>query len=378
MTKFSHAGAMPTRLASPGAATTPVNQPFMAPVVSDTIAQLEYENQQMKVAYQGLRARVEKLSQADVRDSQGGFGFGVLGGLMASVGLAATIGVAASRKYFGQQDTESSGEIALIPQRAGPILMAARPKPKAKTKAKAKAKKAPARKAPARKSADGAALTELKATADELFPPLGYWDPLKLAEQDFWGQGNEATIGFLRHAEIKHGRVAMAGFIGYLVHENGIRWTFPLTLDGADYSAYEGLSAPAVWDAIPFAAKAQIILVIGLFEAYGESSDKLEAGGEAHYMRGGKPGFYPSFNLVGYPLSLYDPFGFNDERDEEWKAKRRNMEINNGRLAMIGLFSLLAEARVPGSAMPAFGIKPYDGNIMAPFSDGPMGVLPFF
>ena len=45
-----------------------------------------------------------------------------------------------------------------------------------------------------------------------------YWDLLKVSEQDFWGAGNDATICFLRYAEIKHGRVAKAGFVVYYVH----------------------------------------------------------------------------------------------------------------------------------------------------------------
>merc|ERR1719217_285261 len=168
------------------------------------------------------------------------------------------------------------------------------------------------------------ALDELIELAESTPGPVQYWDPLKLSEKEFWGQSNDATIGFLRHAEIKHGRVAMAGFVGYCIHENGIRWPFPLSSSLPDYSSFEGLSAPDVWDATPLAARLQIIAAIGFFEFWGEWLKVLEADGMVHYMKGGQPGQFPAFTF--YPLSLFDPFGFTADLSEEEKAVKRLRE----------------------------------------------------
>jgi len=226
---------------------------------------------------------------------------------------------------------------------------------------------------------------DLKALAVKLNPTVGYYDPLNLAEAQFWDQPNEATIGFLRHAEIKHGRVAMAGFVGFCVHANGIH--FPWKIPGDELCA-EGVSPPLLWQGIPDEAKWQILLTIGLFEIYSESAMAKGPGMGGHYMRGGKPGFFPPFKAPkgeGYkgiptdeegnallphpvPLNLYDPFGFNKNKSDEWKAQKLNIEINNGRLAMLGLMSLLSEGAVPGSVPALKGLIPASGeiNVMSP------------
>jgi len=216
---------------------------------------------------------------------------------------------------------------------------------------------------------------ELKELAAQQNPVLGYYDPIGLADLDLWGQGEEASIAWLRHAEIKHGRVAMAAFVGFIAAANYETIGAPFA-SGMYPALPSGLTAPEVWDSIPFLAKLQIIGAIGVFEHISEDKNFLAADGKTHYMRGGTPGYMPTFtaNVHPVPLNLWDPFGFTKGLSAEDKAKKLNMEVNNGRLAMIGIFGFVSESCVPGSVPALKGVIPYyAGDIMQPFNPaGPM------
>jgi len=218
----------------------------------------------------------------------------------------------------------------------------------------------------------------LEALAKELNPKVGFYDPLGIVKKAKEDNAEMATLGWYRHAEIKHGRVAMAAFVGFIVQSNGIYFPWALTggdspISFADISAAGGPGDQ--WDALPTAAKVQILVFVGLLEFWSELTPMLEKGGEKHYVYGGKPGYFPSFqplrdDLGQPPLDLWDPFGFTKKMPAERKEKALRAEINNGRLAMIGIFGFISASK--GLMVPGLdsieGIKPYAGEYMAPFA----------
>ena len=164
----------------------------------------------------------------------------------------------------------------------------------------------------------------------------------------------------------------------FIVQSNGI--CFPWALTGGDnpimHSDILAAGGPGdQWDALPTAAKMQILTFVGLLELYSETTGQGYVGTEKHYVLGGKPGYFPSFqplrdSLGQPPLDLFDPFGFTKKLTDEQKARKLNIEINNGRLAQIGIFGFISASKglyVPGMDTIA-GIKPYAGEYMAPFS----------
>ena len=203
---------------------------------------------------------------------------------------------------------------------------------------------------------------DLEALAKQCNPAVGFWDPLGCLNFDFWKLGQEGTIGYLRHAEIKHGRVAMAGFLGYWAQStpfiSGPHNNLP-------YRGYEpGLTPPEQWDAIPLIGKVQIITFVGMLESYGELLPQ-------HYTKGGVPGYYPPIKGARPEilLNLWDPFNFMARMTPEAKQAGLVKEINNGRLAMLGIFSLISEQKVPGAVPFLSGKIPTlpDMEIMGPF-----------
>jgi len=159
------------------------------------------------------------------------------------------------------------------------------------------------------------------------------WDPLGLAEL-----GGDETIAWFRHAEVKHGRVAMAAFVGWTaVAGAGIRFPGELA-HGVEFSSLSNRGLEA-WDAVPGWGKSQMLLFAGLLEFHDELFYSRRG---THYMRGGIPGK----NMVP---GLYDPFNLSSRKSEAELARGRDVEIKNGRLAMIGIAGVYFANVIDGS-----------------------------
>mmetsp|Transcript_4508 Transcript_4508/g.13347 ORF Transcript_4508/g.13347 Transcript_4508/m.13347 type:complete len:263 (+) Transcript_4508:62-850(+) len=219
-------------------------------------------------------------------------------------------------------------------------------------------------------------IADLKQLQEDLPGPPGYWDPLDLAGSTILAQYGvdtvEANIGWFRHAEIKHGRIAMAGFLGFIAQCTDLVSGEHATPPYRGFVA--GVTPQEQWDNIPLIGKLQILVFVGMLESYGEGAGSPE--GYVHYTKGGKPGYYPPIQgRVGGQIlfDLWDPFkipGGPSTQSAEAKARGLKCEILNGRAAMLGLMGFLSESSIPGSVpflSKIEGFPRYAGNVMAPF-----------
>lgn len=164
-----------------------------------------------------------------------------------------------------------------------------------------------------------------------LVAQLGVFDPLGLI-----ADGNQERFDTLREYELKHGRVAMLAVTGYLTTAAGIR--FPGAEDIPDGLA----SFPAL---LQSQDGMNVLFQMVAFFTVAEIVNR-----EAVWVDGVKaefPGDYRNGAL---------DFGW-DKFDEATKFKKRTVEINNGRAAMMGIWGLvihemMGEPILPGGYLP--------------------------
>ena len=153
--------------------------------------------------------------------------------------------------------------------------------------------------------------------------PMGFFDPLGFAEK-----ADEKTLKRYREAEVTHGRVAMLAVIGFLVGEavEGSSFLFDAQILGPAITHFT--QVPDGWDAL-------IITFIGAAEAQRAQIGWVDPA-DASYDQPGllRDDYYPGdIN--------FDPLGLKPEDPEELDLMITK-ELQNGRLAMLGILGMFA------------------------------------
>merc|ERR1719231_1888485 len=137
-----------------------------------------------------------------------------------------------------------------------------------------------------------------------------------------------SMLYWMREAELKHGRICMLAFVGYVTVDAGIH--FP----GAKYQGIDALHAHnAMVDAgsmgflLLVISFIEIISMVALYEAANGSG--REAGDFA-----------------------FDPLGFS--KDPEQKKEFQLKELKNGRLAMLGFGGIVTQSALFEKGFPYF------------------------
>ena len=185
-------------------------------------------------------------------------------------------------------------------------------------------------------------------SAEELvgsLPPVGFFDPLNLSA------GRPAgTIKLWRESELKHGRLAMIAALGFFIGE-----TYE------DLPFFNGqISGPAIyqfqmmddinghfWEVVLFIiALIEGQNILGGWENYKETAERgttVTAELKADYVNGD----------LGF-----DPLGLKPA-DADAFDLMRTKELQNGRLAMLGIAGMVAQELVSGQKL--FDLPIYSG-----------------
>ena len=157
------------------------------------------------------------------------------------------------------------------------------------------------------------------------------FDPLRISDY--------VPMDYLREAELKHGRVCMLAWTGFVAVDLGFR-VYPAPPE------YDGATAATAHDAAwKFGAMGNLLIWIAVAEMVSWIAIQQMLQGS-----GREPG---DFGL--------DPLGFLNGKSEEEVNKMKLKELKNGRLAMFAFSGVVTQAVLTG------GDFPYTGEITYQF-----------
>merc|ERR1712176_643270 len=142
---------------------------------------------------------------------------------------------------------------------------------------------------------------------------------------------SEGRQRFYREVELKHGRVAMLASLGFPLAEQ-FHPLFGGNIDVPSYIAFQETPLQTFWPAV--------ILIISIIEVFSVFSFNTPFGGEPWTIRSD----YENGDLG------FDPLGLKPTDPAEFK-ELATKELNNGRLAMIGIAGMVAQELVTGSKL---------------------------
>ena len=148
--------------------------------------------------------------------------------------------------------------------------------------------------------------------------PFGYFDPLGLASDL-----EPATVRYFREVELKHGRVATLGALGFLVGEQ-FHPLFGGNVDVPSYVAYQQTPLQEFWPSV--------VLSIGVAEFF--SITTIDGFGVKDEFPSGEKRIAGDFK--------FDPLGLKPKGTADLEAMQAK-EINNGRLAMIVMSCMVVQ-----------------------------------
>ena len=147
------------------------------------------------------------------------------------------------------------------------------------------------------------------------------FDPLRVS--DYF------PMDYLRESELKHGRICMLAWLGFVAVDNGFHiYPYP--------EAYAGTTSATAHDAaVEFGAMGQILLFIGLAEmlSWIAISQMLQGSGR-------QPGDF------GFGV------GFLEGKTEAQVNDMKLKEIKNGRLAMMAFGGVVTQSVLTGHGFP--------------------------